>query len=280
VDVATDQPRRLVYPALDLSILAVPSQAVSAPERVALAPEGGEGRQVLAIHAEVEGEYPFDRSAADYGGAIVSRRELHLDEWSYVALGHYHTQHEVARNAWYAGSLEYIGPNLWGEWVDEKQHGAHGKGWLLVDLDTRNVSRRPVATAREVYDLDPILAEGLSAAGLDEQIKARVESLPGGIADKIVRLRVFGVARHVARELNHTAVRSYKAEALHFHLDLRRPETHRIVGTGAPGRRQTLPELVTSYLAARPLPAELDREAFVRLGRELMDSVERDWSGG
>jgi hypothetical protein len=75
-------------------------------------------------------------------------------------------------------------------------------------------------------------------------------------------------------------VRSYKAEALHFHLDLRRPETHRIVGTGAPGRRQTLPDLVTSYLAARPLPAELDREAFVRLGRELMDSVERDWSGG
>ncbi|HEX2609444.1 MAG TPA: exonuclease SbcCD subunit D [Gemmatimonadales bacterium] len=280
VDVATDQPRRLVYPALDLSILAVPSQAVSAPERVALAPEGGEGRQVLAIHAEVEGEYPFDRSAADYGGAIVSRRELHLDVWSYVALGHYHTQHEVARNAWYAGSLEYIGPNLWGEWVDEKQHGAHGKGWLLVDLDTGSVSRRPVATAREVYDLDPILAEGLSAAGLDEQIKARVESLPGGIADKIVRLRVFGVARHVARELNHTAVRSYKAEALHFHLDLRRPETHRIVGTGAPGRRQTLPDLVTSYLAARPLPAELDREAFVRLGRELMDSVERDWSGG
>jgi DNA repair protein SbcD/Mre11 len=280
VDVATDQPRRLVYPALDLSILAVPSQAVSAPERVALAPEGRERRQVLAIHAEVEGEYPFDRSAADYGGAIVSKRELHLDEWSYVALGHYHTQHEVAQNAWYAGSLEYIGPNLWGEWVDEKQHGAHGKGWLLVDLDTGSVSRRPVATAREVYDLDPILAEGLSAAGLDEQIKARVESLPGGIADKIVRLRVFGVARHVARELNHTAVRSYKAEALHFHLDLRRPETHRIVGTGAPGRRQTLPDLVTSYLTARPLPAELDREAFVRLGRELMDSVERDWSGG
>jgi DNA repair exonuclease SbcCD nuclease subunit len=280
VDVATDEPRRLVYPELDLSILAVPSQAVAAPERVALVPEGGERRQVLAIHAEVEGEYPFDRSAADYGGAIVSRRELHLDEWTYVALGHYHTQHEVARNAWYAGSLEYIGPNLWGEWVDEKQHGAHGKGWLLVDLDTGSVRRQPVASARDDYDLEPILAEGLSAAGLDEQIKARVDSLPGGIADKIVRLRVFGVARHVARELNHTAVRSYKAEALHFHLDLRRPETHRMIGTGAPGRRQTLPDLVSSYLAARPLPAELDREAFVRLGRDLMDAVERDWSGG
>jgi len=84
----------------------------------------------------------------------------------------------------------------------------------------------------------------------------------------------------VARELNHTAVRNYKAEALHFHLDLRRPETHQIVGTGSPGRRQTLPELVTSYLAARPLSAELDRKAFVQLGRDLMDSVERDLAGG
>jgi hypothetical protein len=47
-----------------------------------------------------------------------------------------------------------------------------------------------------------------------------------------------------------------------------------------PGRRQTLPELVSSYLEGRPLPAELDRGAFVRLGRELMDSVEPDLAGG
>jgi DNA repair protein SbcD/Mre11 len=280
VDVATDVARRLVYPALDLSILAVPSQAAIGSQRAPLQPEGGESRQVLVVHAEVEGEYPFDRSAADYGGAVLHRRELHLDEWTYVALGHYHTQHEVAPNAWYAGSLEYVGPNLWGEWSDEQQHGAHGKGWLLADLDSGKVARRPVPSAREVHDLAPILAEGLSAAALDQQIKFRAEAVPGGIADKIVRLRVLDVPRHVARELNHTAVRAYKAEALHFHLDLRRPEIQRSVGSASPGRRQTLPELVSSYLAARPLPAELDREGFVRLGRDLMDSVERDWAGG
>jgi hypothetical protein len=67
---------------------------------------------------------------------------------------------------------------------------------------------------------------------------------------------------------------------LHFHLDLRRPDLHRTTGLGAPGRRQTLPELVSSYLEGRPLPAELDRSAFVRLGRDLMDSVERDLAGG
>jgi hypothetical protein len=71
-----------------------------------------------------------------------------------------------------------------------------------------------------------------------------------------------------------------KNEALHFHLDLRKPDLHRVTGAGAPGRRQTLPQLVSSYLEGRPLPAELDRAAFVHLGRELMDTVERDLAGG
>ena len=68
-------------------------------------------------------------------------------------------------------------------------------------------------------------------------------------------------------------------EALHFHLDVRRPEIQRAVGVGAPGRRQPLPELVRDYLSRRPLPAEIDREAFVRLGGELLDGVERDLAG-
>jgi len=78
---------------------------------------------------------------------------------------------------------------------------------------------------------------------------------------------------------DHTAIRDRKAEALHFHLDIRRPEVHRTVGVGAPGRRQTLPDLVRDYLRGRPLPAELDREEFVRLGGDLMDAVERDLAG-
>jgi hypothetical protein len=90
---------------------------------------------------------------------------------------------------------------------------------------------------------------------------------------------VRNIPRHVARELDHAAIRALKASALHFHLDLRRPEIHRTIGMGAPGRRQTLPELVRSYLERRPLPAELDRDAFVRLGESLIDGVERDLAG-
>jgi DNA repair exonuclease SbcCD nuclease subunit len=278
VEVATTEPRRLVYPELDLSIFAVPRQALLTPEPPELRPEGPAKRQVLVVHLEVEGEY-MHRGAGDFGGAVLSRRDLHLEDWTYVALGHYHTQHQVARNAWYAGALDYIGPNIWGERADESDHGNHGKGWLLVDLDQGRVDRRQVPAAREVLDLESIRAEGHSAAALDAEIALRLAAIPGGIRDKIVRLRILDIPRHVARELNHAAIRGYKAEALHFHLDLRRPETHRIVGVGSPGRRQTLPDLVHSYLSGRPLPAELDRATFVGLGQELMESVERDLAG-
>jgi DNA repair exonuclease SbcCD nuclease subunit len=280
VDVATDEPRRLVYPELDLSIFAVPREAILSAEPPALQPEGPQKNQVLVAHFEVEGEYPLGHVATEYGGAVISRRELHLENWTYIALGHYHTQHQVARNAWYAGSLDYIGPNIWGEAADEVDHGSHGKGWLLVDLEGQRVERRPVPAARAVLDLEPVRAEGKSAEAVDALIAERVASVPGGISDQIVRLRVFDIPRYVARELNHAAIRGFKADALHFQLDFRRPELRRTTGVGAPGRRQTLPELVSSYLEGRPLPAELDRTEFVRLGRELMDSVERDLAGG
>jgi hypothetical protein len=279
VDVAADEPRRFVYPALDLAVLAVPHQALLGGTRPELRPEGAERYQVMVLHGEVEGVFPFDRSGIEYGGVLLGIREVTAPEWSYVALGHYHVQHRVAPRVWYAGSLEYVSPNLWGELVDEADHGLSGKGWLLADLDRGTAERRAVPLAREILDLEPVEADGLSAAAVDELIADRVAAVPGGIHDKIVRQLVHNIPRHVARELDHPAIRALKSDALHFHLDLRRPEVHRVVGVGAPGRRQTLPELVRDFLKHRPLPAELDRDAFVRLGESLMDGVERDLAG-
>jgi DNA repair protein SbcD/Mre11 len=279
VDVATDEARRLVYPALDLSVLAVPHQALVGGVRPSLRPDGTERHRVLLLHGEVEGVFPFDRSAAEYGGALLGLQELAPAEWSYVALGHYHVQHEVAPRVWYAGSLEYVSPNVWGELVDEADHRLSGKGWLLADLERNTVERREVPLARAILDLEPVEAEGLPATAVSALIAERVGAVPGGVEDRIVRLRVWNIPRHVARELDHASLRALKSAALHFQLDLRRPEIHRTIGMGAPGRRQTLPELVRGYLERRPLPAELDREAFVRLGESLMDAVERDLAG-
>jgi exonuclease SbcD len=279
VDVVVDEARRLEYPELDLTVLAVPHHALVGTERPELRPEGGARHRVMVLHGEIEGVLPTQRHTVEYGGALVGLRELGIEEWSYIALGHYHVQHELAPNTWYSGSLEYVGTNIWGELADEAEQGLRGKGWLLVDLDHGTVTREPVPPSRPIIDLEPVRGLGLGADALDKLIEERLHAIPGGVADRVVRLRVYDVPRHVARELDHAAIRAYKSEALHLHLDIRRPEVNRAVGVGSPGKRQTLPELVRTYLSGRPLPAELDREAFVRLGEELMDSVERDLAG-
>ena len=76
-----------------------------------------------------------------------------------------------------------------------------------------------------------------------------------GLPQQIVRLVVFDVPRTVARELDHAADPRLEGEALHFHLDLRRPvRTARDGGRMRPGRRQTLPEVVRDWLGDRVLP--------------------------
>lgn len=279
IDVAIDEARHLVYPALDLAVLAVPHQALVSGERPSLRPEGTERHRVLVLHGEIEGVLPADRGGVEYGGAHVELRELGAEEWSYVALGHYHVQHQVAPRTWYAGALEYVSPNIWGELREERERRVVGKGWLLVDLATGTVEPRPIERPRRIVDLDPLDAAGMPAAALDAAIAERVAGVPGGIAEAVIRLVVRNVPRHVARELDHAAIRALKAEALHFNLDLRRPEIHREVGVGGPGRRQTLPDIVRDYLGRRPLPADLDRDTFVRIGTELIETVERDLAG-
>jgi DNA repair exonuclease SbcCD nuclease subunit len=278
VDVAADDARRFVYPRLELSVLAVPHPALVSAERPTLRPEGRERYQVLVLHGEVEGVFPADRNSVEYGGALLRPDELTAGGWGYVALGHYHVQHEVAPKVWYSGSLDYVSSNPWGELADEAARGQRGKGWLIVDLAKGKVSRQPVSPARRILDLPAVDARDRSAAEVDTAIAERLDSVPGGIADQVLRLVVRNIPRHVGRELDHAAIRSRKAQALHFHLDLRRPESSREVGTGSPIRRQTLPQLVEGYLRQRLLPGDLDREAFVKLGTDLMDQVEREWA--
>src|SRR5260370_10231969 len=112
---------------------------------------------------------------------------------------------------------------------------------------------------------------GLTPRTLDERSAAEVTAAEPAIDDQIGRQLVFDVARATARDLDHTAIRSYKARALHFQLDLRRPELGRVDVLRAPLRRQTLPETVRDFLQRRPLHADLDRTEFVRLGGDYVE---------
>jgi hypothetical protein len=115
--------------------------------------------------------------------------------------------------------------------------------------------------------LPAISGEGLAPASLDEAIRDALDNCAGGIDDKIVRLVIRDVPRHILRELDHKALREYKRKALHFHLDTRRPEIVRPdKGEGGPGRRASLADTVRDKLRSRPLTENIDREALVELG--------------
>jgi len=279
VDVVDDVERRLTYPFLDLSVLAVPHAALLRGRPVAgWHSDPGARHNVLVMHPEIAGLFP---EVMDYGGARVEAAELWSADWSYVALGHYHVVHEVAPRAWYAGSLEYTSPNLWGEVREEDRRGLT-KGWLLADLDTGAVERVGLPPGRRIIDLAWLDAAGLTAQELDAAIAARLAAVPAGIAGAVVRLVVQNVPRSLGHALDHGALRVHKAAALHLQLDLRRPDPYRrTVGVGAPaGRRPPLADVVADFLARRPLDADLDRARFVALGREALDAVERELQEG
>jgi DNA repair exonuclease SbcCD nuclease subunit len=275
-EVVIDAPRRLVFPRLDCAVLAVPHQALIAPERPALRPErGGPALNVLVTHGQYQA-LGAARGTMEYGGAPLSLDDLAPAAWDYIALGHYHVAQAVADNAWYAGSLEYLPPNPWGQLQDEAELGVKGKCYLLVDLPGAKVTKRYIVSARQHIDLEPIHGAGLSAEQLDSKIAEAVRSSKPPIDGHVVRLLVWDVARATAHDLDHRAIRGYKARALHFHLELRRPEARYRTGMGAPARRQTLPEVVRDFLSRRLLDADVPRDEFVRTGVSYVEQAGSD----
>ncbi len=278
IHVVTQEAQHLSFEQHELSLLCVPRAALRGA-RPTLRPGTRSRYNVLVTHGEVAGVLPWQSSTLEFGGALLEPDELHAEEWDYIALGHFHVAHQVRENAWYSGALEYVGPNPWGELIDETREGRRGqKGWLLVELGEGqpSVAFRSIPLVRHVIDLDPIQGAGATAEAIDAQIAEQVTAVARGIDNQIVRQVVHDVPRPVARDLNHTQIREFKTRALHYHLDLRRPPPRREVGVGGPGRRQTLPEVFVEYLQRRPLDQAIGRERLIVLGTSYMHEVDRE----
>ena len=270
--VVDDGPQHLTFPERELAILAVPDVPGTRP---ALRPEPGARYNVLLLHGEVEGMLPAHATTVDRAALEISREELGAERWDYVALGHYHVYREIAPNAYYAGSIDYTSANAWGERYEERVAKIPGKGIIEHDLATGAHKFHPVEPSRDLLDLIPISAAGMTAADVDASIRQAIDDVPDGIDDKIVRLVVRDLPRHVGRELDHKALREYQRRALHFQLDPRRPEATRASVSGSPGKRPSLAELVREKLESRVIDAEIDRATLVSLGVHYLAEAER-----
>ena len=270
VTVVDQEAKRLSFPELGLSVLAVPDVPGALP---ALTTDPSARYNVLLLHGAIPGITPEFVSITDRAAIEVSQEELGASRWNYVALGHHHVFTEVAPNAFYSGSIDYTSVNPWGDrWEEEKR--AIGKGFVEFDLETGTYRFHRIPPSRPLIELESIWARGLTVGEVDARIQSAVETCPGGIDDKIVRLVVRDLPRHIARDLDHRALREYKRRALHFHLDTRRPEVVRSIGVSGPGRRPSLAELVRDKLQSRMIEADIDRATLVELGLQYLRDAE------
>ncbi len=264
ITVVEGEPRWVQIAEHDLAILAVPDMGQGSPR---LEPDPSAKHNILLLHGEIEGVLPTYGRELDRSPMEISLEALGADRWDYVALGHYHVYRQVADRAFYSGSIDYTSTNPWGELAEEREFRIGGKGIIEHDLSTGAHTFHPLPPDRRWVDLVHISGAGLSPASLDEAIRDALDKCEGGIDDKIVRLVVRDVPRHILRELDHRALRDYKRRALHFHLDTRRPEIVRPDRQNVgPGRRASLADTVRDKLRTRSITENIDREALVELG--------------
>jgi exonuclease SbcD len=276
--VVDTEPKRLTFRNGELSILAVPSHIRPRP---AFEPDASAKYNVLLIHDMVEGVVKRFGPLGETGYGDLKVDELNASQWNYIAFGHYHIYHQVAPNAYYSGSLEYTSNNIWQE-IDEEAEtagkwskGIPGKGFIVRDLDTGAHEFKRISLARRVVDLPAIQGASLSASDLSDAIVYAVENSSEGIENKIVRLVVRDVPRHVLRDIDHRRIREFKRSALHFLLDVRRPQPVRIEASGAPGRRASLIETVKIMLETRDVTPGIDRKSLVDLGMHYLLEADR-----
>ena len=265
--IVVDAEARNVYlEPLDTAVLCLPHNALASSPQIAMQPDRSARTNLLMLHGTITGGGAEQklRYSSEYGGVLVDTSEIRPELWDYVALGHYHIATQLADNMWYSGSMERTSTNIWAEAAVEK-------GFVMYDTEARRAAFEAVPT-RPVIDLPRLSAIGRSAAELDAQIRTLVEAADGGIANKLVRLVITDIPRELFRELDHRRIREYRAEALHFHVDPRRPEVRRVVGFGTPGQRRTLDEEMVEFLEKHWQPAapQVRTERLVELARNYL----------
>lgn len=257
--VAHSQYVQVPLPELDTSVFCLCHRALPQVSSLKIEPDPSSKRNILLVHGTVEG---IVRHAYDL--YELQRSQVICDAWDYVAFGHYHCFTELAPNAFYAGSLEYTSTSIWSETGVEK-------GFIEYDLDARKLLAFHEVDAREVIDLRPIDAADLTATDINAMIERRVGGIPGGHANKIVRLVVDNLPRGVQQDIDWSLVRAIRSEALHFELQLRPPSRSTRTGDAREASAsRSLEDEWNDFARTYEVPREVDRDRLIALGRDYL----------
>ena len=198
VEAVTATTRSVHYSRLNLNVVLVPHRSTIQGPRPLVVPNPEARWNVLVGYGSVDTEESglLSLSAAD---------------WDYVALGHEHFRRGVAPRVHYAGALERVGATPWEEAAEEK-------GFLTFDLESGQADFHPIH-GRPVVSLEPIPFEPDRPDRLRERVREVLAEVPGGIEEKIVRIRIQGLPPD-RLELLHGVLPEYRRRALHLEVQL------------------------------------------------------------
>ncbi|MCZ6825503.1 MAG: metallophosphoesterase [Gemmatimonadetes bacterium] len=198
VEAATGLTRSILFERLDLHACLVPHRAVTRHPPAIPESDPTKRWNLLVLHAEAS------RGAED---------GIHVDpsEWDYVALGGEHRTRRVDERVRYSGSLERVALDPWDEAADEK-------GFLTVDLESGEVHFHPIP-GRPVVALAPVKVGEADPERLRRRVREVTGEVPGGITDKIVRLRLQGATPADLLALQGEPLRNLRGQALHLTVE-------------------------------------------------------------
>jgi DNA repair protein SbcD/Mre11 len=162
------------------------------------------GNDVLVMHGLVES---LQNRKMRTVGEHELKDSLLKSDFDYIALGHYHGQTQISKNAWYSGSIEYFN---FGEASDRK-------GILLADLE-KGVVEQIEIKPKYMIDRPAIDCSGMSSAELSETLQNICD--PDRIKDQILRINLENVSRSAYRNLNHSKLSRLTSTTLYFKIKI------------------------------------------------------------
>lgn len=197
VEAATGLTRSILIDRLGLHACLVPYRAVTRHPPALPDPDPRMRWNLLVLHAEV--------SRGSEGLPVDPA------EWDYIALGGEHRRARLSDHVRYSGSLERVALDPWKEAADEK-------GFLVVDLERGRVSFHTVP-GRPVVALAPVKVGHGDPDRVRRRVREVTSEVPGGIANKIVRLRLQGATPTDLLALQGEPLRALRSEALHLAVE-------------------------------------------------------------
>jgi DNA repair exonuclease SbcCD nuclease subunit len=198
VEAATGLMRSLLIERLGLHACLVPYRAITRHPPALPEPDPRMRWNLLVLHATAQ---------AGAGGGVT----VDPAEWDYVALGGEHRRTSLAPRARYPGALERVALDPWDEAADEK-------GFLTADLESGEI-RFHAIPGRPVVALAPVKVGHGEPDRLRRRVREVTGEVPGGIEEKIVRLRLQGATPGDLLALQGEPLRDLRRRALHLTVE-------------------------------------------------------------